>query len=1432
MADEKYTNILGTPFKGYVKDQIKTRAYESSTLKRSNSEILHLANKNCWIRLVSSVDINDNIITATSGPYYAKNWILFGGTSYLTQNENKYVNNLRYGVDDTPNIPDYISPNAYGMGGTTQLGYRPMPGITSATIEHAGRAGSLRMADIKIKVWNKNQLDAIEKLYFRLGYSCLLEWGHTTYLDNNSKLITQGDLLSPIDVFGDFNNLNSKEKIAKKINQKREDTCGNYDGLFGLVYNYEWSYSSDGGYDCFIKVVGLGNIVDSLKINQSYSMPGGGSISPTQNTNNNSTSTKVSLPNAPLRSDNGTQEDNRIEGNKIIFPNFFKDAIAGAEPIVLDYAALQKNNQATFEIILQNADGSVKKGLLAKDSKNITETKNVRKEIGNTGVTQEVTETYNFKVFDGSPGIISSYSQVESYINPTGNTAIIDPEVQTQYIIPTAALFNFEITNGALKLYKKVKLQEPVVVYTYKGSVIYPEYEDEDIPGKKRVVLDTVVINVYLAGNVGPKFLYHQMAVTSENISKNYGLDKTLPNILLAFINNCFNQMGKTQLSKTIAGRTLNVNTLKEKRANKVKSNSVNITALVRTQFVDKTQAYPTNLISDVTSEYVNSLYEIIKAEAAKSEYKGAITISRNYTENAFLPNKFKAQKTNDITFDIVKAVFTYDELKLINSSNETPDIPNDALNDTQDTLPLVVTSNLDKFLVQLKDSIQPSEKGILDKKTEIEELLGNGVLDSLRRNNTNTPIPATLSELPKEENKQLYIHLVKGFNSEMMSGETKNLTRIPNVNFNNPSEDNYLFNVFAPEINNNSEVPQKYVYIKLGLLFYYINNSCLLYENKKSQKQKTPFIYIDFNPDTNFCLTTKYHLSVDPDVCLIPLNISPNAYKALFPNEIYDGIISRTPFAQSSSDDYVSNQVRTGFTTKQDINESRGRLMNIGVNIDFVLKTLKSQSTSDADNNVYLRSFLETLMEEINKSLGNINQFRVGYYDDGNTVRIYEDQLINAPDGQDTISKENQDKNTLFPSGIPVVGKNSIVRSLELKTDTSTRIGSQIAISAQAGNFGELNQDASGLGSLNNDSNINLVDRIMQQKNTAVNPKRTDSTEITTADKAAADLFNSHVYNIYNQRIFSTSDVETAKNYYSSAANKLKAETKSTKSRISLPISINIGMDGITGLSILEGFTIPTDVLPNQYIDSNGRSKVGFTVAGLSHNIQNNQWTTNIRGIMQPLPVSSHILSDEFGEATISSNVGASNNNINPVSNTSVKSTRKLTTTRNLDRGWEGKQVPYQQTIVDPKVEGPKLSQKYGKVLAQAVLATMQIEQNFRGFNWNLGGFDITDGGWRFDPNLHVGYVVLPEGNNTGKTKAFIAFKNFESFVSQKIASFKRKGFEGATTPQEFGTLWYTKWNGYGARIFRPANISLAAWDVLQVRNAGKIWSSNAKYL
>ena len=286
----KLSNVLGVPFRPFVRDQLKARVKHGITgagiineadILRSADDVSYLANQLAWVKLASSVTVSGEYLTLLKNQFaeygdddaflsnwtsrdLARNWILQAGTSKQgvdTAGNFKSDTELRAGIGID---------GAYGLGGFRTQGYRPMPGITAVQIKSAGRLGSLRYATIDFKVWNRNQLDVMDALYLRLGYTMLLEWGHVQYFEKESSQTLTTDT-SGIDIF--FNKDITKEELQYEINKKIGESRGNYDAMLGVVCNFDCSFNQEGGWDCSVKLIGLGSIMESQKINLSYTMP-------------------------------------------------------------------------------------------------------------------------------------------------------------------------------------------------------------------------------------------------------------------------------------------------------------------------------------------------------------------------------------------------------------------------------------------------------------------------------------------------------------------------------------------------------------------------------------------------------------------------------------------------------------------------------------------------------------------------------------------------------------------------------------------------------------------------------------------------------------------------------------------------------------------------------------------------------------------------------------------------------------------------------------------------------------------------------------------------------------------------------------------------------------------------------------------------------
>ncbi len=264
-------NIIGEGFRPEITKQIKQRQIIYGSADRDNQILSFLNARTGWCRLVSSVDV---ITPSRNIPYtgteLAKNFILFNGTTSANTGLRK---GIYQGEGD-------FNTFAYGMGGT-DFGLRPMPGITQASIKTETR-GSLKTAIINIKANNRNQFDIIDVLYLRLGYSMLLEWGNSSYYDNNGKYEPNNHYSLANDfLLGKIKYNNYYTEIADRVIK----SCGNYDAIIGKVVNFNWTFTKEGTYDITITLRSIGDVIESLKTN--VLLPGGTPITNDPNIKSN-----------------------------------------------------------------------------------------------------------------------------------------------------------------------------------------------------------------------------------------------------------------------------------------------------------------------------------------------------------------------------------------------------------------------------------------------------------------------------------------------------------------------------------------------------------------------------------------------------------------------------------------------------------------------------------------------------------------------------------------------------------------------------------------------------------------------------------------------------------------------------------------------------------------------------------------------------------------------------------------------------------------------------------------------------------------------------------------------------------------------------------------------------------------------------------------
>ena len=303
-------NLVGERFDDFVNNQINARqslagkGFGEASL--SNSQLLLLNNRNAWLKLASSVnivgdntpstfntgskeyedssisdgeqrlkDIGINNTAKYTGNQLSQKAVLFNTLSEVTpttytKNEageltDKIITsgsyNFRSGVSKTGDL--WNSSNSYGLGGSN-FGLTPAPGLISAKINCENR-GSIRTAEVEIKAYNQFQFEMLELVYLRLGFTMMLEWGWDKYTTNGVDIKNVGNTLIEDHWFKD--NSFSQLEMLNIIQSYRIIYAGNYDGFFGKVVNFDWSFNKNGTYDIKLKLITVGDVVESLKVN-------------------------------------------------------------------------------------------------------------------------------------------------------------------------------------------------------------------------------------------------------------------------------------------------------------------------------------------------------------------------------------------------------------------------------------------------------------------------------------------------------------------------------------------------------------------------------------------------------------------------------------------------------------------------------------------------------------------------------------------------------------------------------------------------------------------------------------------------------------------------------------------------------------------------------------------------------------------------------------------------------------------------------------------------------------------------------------------------------------------------------------------------------------------------------------------------------------
>ena len=287
MAEE----VLGSGISPEVANQLKLRESKIGENPKSKDHLLFFNSNGAWVRLASSVDtlthaesikladypevlqtrseqgkeFGDSTLASSNvlfGGMYPDGMKPEGGILSTKWHEPYRTDDNGFQKTDDDGIRESVNVKRGSYHNYQSTGHRPVPGITSVKVASKNTYGTLREAEVSLVVWTVEDLELMQAIYLRPGYSMLLEWGHSLGLGTDD-----GELIKSIPTFSDFFKSQQKQKdIEQYLISNAKNNSYNYDGMFGYVSNFSWTFRQDGGYDCTVKLISKGSILESLAL--------------------------------------------------------------------------------------------------------------------------------------------------------------------------------------------------------------------------------------------------------------------------------------------------------------------------------------------------------------------------------------------------------------------------------------------------------------------------------------------------------------------------------------------------------------------------------------------------------------------------------------------------------------------------------------------------------------------------------------------------------------------------------------------------------------------------------------------------------------------------------------------------------------------------------------------------------------------------------------------------------------------------------------------------------------------------------------------------------------------------------------------------------------------------------------------------------------
>jgi hypothetical protein len=436
----------------------------------------------------------------------------------------------------------------------------------------------------------------------------------------------------------------------------------------------------------------------------------------------------------------------------------------------------------------------------------------------------------------------------------------------------------------------------------------------------------------------------------------------------------------------------------------------------------------------------------------------------------------------------------------------------------------------------------------------------------------------------------------------------------------------------FSERIKDNSKEfstpPELDYFITLGDFLKKIEE-LVIPTQKTSESVKEKVIKIETDRNTNYISCFYNQIPFDPKVCIFS-----TLWGESFINK-YSYLSNPLPLSKLDSITYKFMESKEGFVA--------GRLMNIYMNIDFLLKKINSNLDEKGDLSLY--KLVESICSGLNDALGNVNNLEPVIKDDKTLVIIDQNPISNInkfiDQPKDTKSSTTEIKPLLEVYGYNK-GKSNFLKDIKFQTKIDNSLASTISISSTAGGSSTKNYDATAFSKWS----VGLKDRFSppQEEPDTKNLTATgvNLTEyLKTAENWAIDntedswrAFIPNVWTIPSDSTYLTETLRYSQQYYTKETairswlkkveDKKRLEDKKTKNKDELEKLVNgtyaIVLHDIFGRYIkiddYEGETITFNGGISKYqslfTDDDLVKKLKSSFKAYSNVLSNNQFDTN----------------------------------------------------------------------------------------------------------------------------------------------------------------------------------------------------------------------------